>query len=290
MQQLPRSTDGSAAVVLVRILLVVLAAGAVVLALVASRHDGGTAPRRYACPMHSEVTASEPGDCPICGMALEEVGAANGLAGAAMAHETTANAAEAIALAGLRASAEATSLLRFSVAQARRNALPGEIYAPAAVDADGAIVAQLYRDELSSLAEDEVAELLPSASPGDAIKIRRDATPPEIADPEDAIARVAFRPEPGATPPPPGQIGWVKLAYKTRAMLVVKSAAIINAREGRYVLVFSSQRGQLTRRHVEIGKEYSGMTAIVGGLRDKEFVVMANTSALDAERRLQATP
>jgi len=73
-------------------------------------------------------------------------------------------------------------------------------------------------------------------------------------------------------------------------MLVVKSAAIINARDGRYVLVFSAQRGQLTRRSVEIGKEYSGMTAIVSGLRDKEFVVMANTAALDAERRLQAAP
>jgi hypothetical protein len=73
-------------------------------------------------------------------------------------------------------------------------------------------------------------------------------------------------------------------------MLVVKSAAIINARDGRYVLVFSSQRGQLIRRRVEIGKEYSGMTAIVSGLRDKDFVVMANTSAFDAERRLQAAP
>lgn len=27
----------------------------------------------YACPMHSEVTASRPGNCPKCGMALEKV-------------------------------------------------------------------------------------------------------------------------------------------------------------------------------------------------------------------------
>jgi hypothetical protein len=207
-----------------------------------------------------------------------------------MMREATRNGAEAIALAALRASAEATSLLRFSIAQARRNALPGEVYAPAMVDTDGTIVAQLYRDEVASLASDELAELMPSASPGAAVKIRRDATPPLVTDPDDAIARVTFRPEPGATAPPPGQIGWVKLAYKIRAMLVVKSPAIINARDGRYVLVFSAQRGQLTRRRVEIGKEYSGMTAVVSGLRDKEFVVMANTSALDAERRLQAAP
>lgn len=287
MEKVPRSTDGSAVVVVFRLLLVALAAGAVVLALVASRHGGVAATRRYACPMHSEVTASEPGDCPICGMALEEVGASNGVA---MMHEATTNGAQAIALAGLRASAEATSLLRFSVAQARRNALPGEVYAPAIVEADGTVVAQLYRDEVAALAPDEVAELMPATTPGAPIKIQRDATPPTVADPEDAIARVTFRPGPGATPPPPGQIGWVRLAYKTRAMLVVKSAAIINGRDGRYVLVFSAQRGQLTKRRVEIGKEYSGMTAIVSGLRDKEFVVMANTSALDAERRLQAGP
>jgi multidrug efflux pump subunit AcrA (membrane-fusion protein) len=287
MDKVPRSTDGSVVVTLVRMVLVVLAAAAVMTAVVASRRGGATATRRYTCPMHSEVTTAEPGDCPICGMALEEAGASNG---AAMMHEATTHGAEAIALATLRASAEATSLLRFGVAQARRNALPGEVYAPAIVLADGTIVAQLYRDEVTSLAPDEVAELMPSATPGTPVKIRRDATPPAVTDPDDAIARVGFRPEPGAPAPPPGQIGWVKLAYKTRAMLVVKSPAIINARDGRYVLVFSAQPGQLTRRRVEIGKEYSGMTAIVSGLGDNELVVMANTAALDAERRLQAAP
>jgi hypothetical protein len=285
MEEVPRSTDGSVVVILVRLLLVVLAAAAVVMAVVASRPGDAMVMRRYACPMHSEVTASDPRDCPICGMALEEVGASNRVA---MMHEATTHGAEAIALATLRASAEATSLLRFSVAQARRNALPGEVYAPAIVEADGTIVAQLYRDEVASLDPDEVAELMFSASPSTPVKIRRDATPPAVTDPDDAIARVGFRPEPGTTAPPPGQIGWVKLAYKTRAMLVVKSPAIINARDGRYVLVFSTQPGQLTRRRVEIGKEYSGMTAIVSGLRDQELVVMANTSALDIERRLQA--
>jgi hypothetical protein len=32
------------------------------------------------------------------------------------------------------------------------------------------------------------------------------------------------------------------------------------------------------------------MTAVVSGLRDKEFVVMANAFSVDAERRLQAAP
>ena len=35
--------------------------------------DDGAAPagRKYTCPMHSEIVRDEPGECPICGMALE---------------------------------------------------------------------------------------------------------------------------------------------------------------------------------------------------------------------------
>src|SRR5512134_3226881 len=32
-----------------------------------------TAARTYTCPMHPEIVREEPGDCPICGMALEPV-------------------------------------------------------------------------------------------------------------------------------------------------------------------------------------------------------------------------
>jgi cell division septation protein DedD len=30
-------------------------------------------PQKYVCPMHPEVTATRPGNCPKCGMALEKV-------------------------------------------------------------------------------------------------------------------------------------------------------------------------------------------------------------------------
>jgi hypothetical protein len=284
------TTRSTPLVVMLRIALATLAAGAVVAAVLVSR--GGTAPagRRYVCPMHSEVASAHPGDCPICGMALEEVDAAHH---AAMPGDPAATGAQDIALTALRASEEARRLLRFNIAPARRNVLPGEVFAPAIAEADGTITARLYRDELATLAADEHAEFVPSAAPDAPVKVVRDAGEPAI---HATIADVKFRPEAHAgsgepaAGPPAGQIGWVKLAYKSRDMLVVRSSAVIHGPDGPYMLVFSAQKGNLTRRKVELGKEWEGVTAIVGGLRSKELVVMGDAFSFDAERRLQAAP
>jgi hypothetical protein len=287
MQDQPRTTSRSAPlVVALRVALIALAAGAVVVAFLVNRGGTVSQARRYICPMHSEVTSTRPGDCPICGMALEEVDAAHHVA---MPDDPAATGAQDIALTALRASAEATSLLRPSVAQARRNVNPGEVFAPAIAEPDGTITARLYRDELATLADDEHAEFVPSAAPDAPVKVQRDAQEPVV---HATLADVKFRAEPvaGAAPPPPGQVGWVKLSSRVRDMLVVRGSSVIQSADGPYVLVFSALHGNLTKRKVEIGKQFMGMTAIVGGLRDKEYVVMANAFSFDAERRLQAAP
>lgn len=283
-------TRSTPLVVVLRIALAALAAGAVVAAILVSRSSTAPAGRRYVCPMHSEVTSAHPGDCPICGMALEEVDAAHHVA---MPDDPATTGAQDIALTALRASEEARRLLRFSVAPARRNVLPGEVFAPAIAEADGTISARLYRDELATLAADELAEFIPADAPDAAIRVQRDAADPAI---HATLADVKFRPESRsgsgapAAAPPAGQVGWIKLAFKSRDMLVVRASSVIHGPDGPYVLVFSAQKGNLTRRTVEFGKEWEGMTAIVGGLRDKEFVVMGDTFSFDAERRLQAAP
>ena len=286
----PATTRRSTPLVAVlRIALAAVAAGAVVAAVLASRGGTASATRRYVCPMHSEVVSSHPGDCPICGMALEEVDAAHHVA---MPDDPAATGAQDITLTALRASEEAKRLLRFSVVPVRRNVIPGEVFAPAIADADGTITARLYRDELATLAPDEHAEFVPAAgpdAPGGSLRVQRDAQEPVV---HATLADVKFRPEasPGATAAalPAGQVGWIRLAFRSRDMLVVRSSAVIHGPDGPYVLVFSAQKGNLTKRKVEFGKEWEGMTAIVGGLRDKEFVVMGDTFSFDAERRLQA--
>ena len=69
-----RSVSSSPMIVVVRALLVALAAAAVVTGFVVTRKR---APKPvasrvvYTCPMHAEVSSPTPGDCPICRMALE---------------------------------------------------------------------------------------------------------------------------------------------------------------------------------------------------------------------------
>jgi hypothetical protein len=232
--------------------------------------------------MHRDVTASEPGDCPICGMALEA-------AGSASRRGAAPDRPDAIALAALRSSDEATGVLRFSVAPARRDALPGELVVPAVARTGGAIVAQLYRDELASVDPGEAAVFTPARSPATEIAVRRDASSAIVAAADDATAQLGFRIAPGAAPAPPGTVGWITLAYKIRPMLVVRSTAILEAPGRHYVLVFSAEHATLTPRTVEIGKTYAGVTAIVSGLHDKELVAMGNGFSLDAARRLEVS-
>jgi hypothetical protein len=275
-----RTVTRSAHVIVLRIALVAVASGAVVAGFLLSRGGAVSRARRYVCPMHSEVSSAQPGDCPICGMALEELDATSR---AAAAGEPTGS--DDIALTAVRSSAEATSLLRSSVAQVRRNVNPGEVFAPAIAEADGTITARLYRDELATLGPEERAEFVPSAAPDAAVAVERSAADPVV---HTTLADVAFHAARAAAAPPAGQIGWVKLAFRSRDMLVVRSSAIVQSADGPYVLVFSAQKGTLARRKIEVGKDFAGMTAVLGGLRDKEYVVMGNTFSFDAERRQQA--
>jgi membrane fusion protein, copper/silver efflux system len=113
MRPASRTEIRPALVVVLRIALAALAAGAVAAAVLINR--GGTAPagRRYVCPMHSEVVSAHPGDCPICGMALEKTDEADAAHHVAMPDDPATTGAQDSALTVLRASEEARRLLRF---------------------------------------------------------------------------------------------------------------------------------------------------------------------------------
>jgi hypothetical protein len=242
--------------------MLLLAAGAAAAAFAVAREPGRRpedADVRYVCPMHPEVTAAAPGQCPICRMDLE-------LLGAAVARPAVINP---------------------SVFQTydfvRRRGFGQAVRAPAWVDDDGIVIAVLYKDEIEGLDRQDHGSFSPSATPETLVSVRRDALPPETWD--RSTSRVRFRAD-GATQPRPGDVGWVRLPAMRRELEVVPRSAVLESEGGPYVLV-SSPEGRLTVRPVEIGRVLGDYAIVVSGLRLQERVSVRGAFLLDAERRLR---
>jgi hypothetical protein len=285
-----RSTSTASRLVIVgRVLLLMLAASAVAAGLVIRRRDeshpvtksGG----RYVCPMHPQVTGDAPADCPICHMALELKSSmppeTYGAAGTSPAgNEEASTVAQSSSL-----SPEAANLLRYSVGLAKGHVLPQELHAPAWFEGDGVIAALLYKDEIATLALDEPAVFFPTTLPDSDVPVHLMPEPPSAWD--RSTSRVHFRVAIGTATLERGEPGWLTLAHKPRRMLVVPSSAVLESGDGPYVLAYSSAERKFTKRPVETGKVFTGFTAVVSGLREREVIVATNAFFLDAERRMQ---
>jgi hypothetical protein len=235
--------------------------------------------------MHPEVTARRAGDCPICGMLLEKVGPGGG-EGASGALGGGDHALTAAELALVR-SAEANPP-RYSTDTVRGHVLRQELFAPAWLERGGVVAALLYKDELSSLTANEPATFLPTAAPNSGRDVHAAGGPPVPWD--SSVSLVHFRLDESASSvqaPPLGAAGWVRLARKPREMLVVPSMAIVQSVDGPYVLALLPD-GTFSKRPVEVGKAFSGFTAVVAGVSPRERVVSINTFFVEAERRLRA--
>jgi len=267
-----RGSLSTAAIVTTRFLLVVIAAGALVAALVARRVGNGPATAgaaarpSYVCPMHAEVTSSSPGDCPICRMALEPI--------ANIATETSALQLATVEKE-LRAFDAVSRVKRFETSQEMRS------YAWAATPEAG--VALVYRDQAKLLVPGEEGQFWSLAAPGPGMAVRVGGEPPEPWD--GSTVRVRFHAAPGVTLPAKGT-GSVKLATRLRRDLVVREGAILRSPEGPYVLVATNDRHTLTKRRIEVGSIVYGYASVISGLQEDEWVVALHAFALDSARRL----
>jgi hypothetical protein len=257
-----------------RLVLLVLAAAAAVAAFVPDPPVASSAgPVGYRCPMHPEARAPAPGVCPICGMALERAPAGAGSAAPA-------------GLPGAELGLDPARLGRVE-----RRVISDSLRAPAWVDARGAVVAMLYRDDAAGLAPDEVAVFYPAAGPaagpvagpvagpaaGPAagVRVRRAAGPPE--DWDTATVRSRFDPvDPGALVP--GAEGWLAVAGRPRDLLVVPASAIL---DGPRPYVLAVEQGRITRRQVQVGRTHRGAVAVLAGLSAGEQIVVAGAFLLD---------
>lgn len=272
-------------------MLLVLAVGAVVSGFLMAHHrDQSVAEMggQYVCPMHPDVTARAPRECPICGMALVKAGILAREGGAPGESGLGEEGDEIAAAQLLRAAAGgvAPTVLTYSPAPVRRRVAQQEPLAPAWLESDSVAAVLLYNDELSTLGSDERVEFYPTSDPEAALDLRVGGEPPTAWDRSTSVLRFAIEMNPAHAAA--GTPGWVKLARKARESVVVPAMSVLQSAEGPYVLVFSAARGTVAKRPIEIGKTFSGFAAVVSGLSTRELVVSMNTFFWDAERRLQA--
>ncbi len=270
-----------------RLFLLLLAASAAVAGFVLSRaRDRGSigSAGRYACPMHPEVASSSPGECPICHMALEQVRASNDDA------SPPAPSSEALPAAS-------ANLQNYKVVgTVRRRVFAIEVRAPAWIDTAGVVTAVLYKNDLEQLSPGDLCLFFRASSPNVGIDVHRTREPPAPWD--GSTSRVRFRLARGGpaigprglvqNPGAPVEVGWVKLAAKSRELLVVPAGAVLYSSEGPHVLVAAADGRSFSKRRVEIGRIYRGLAVVLSGLSEQEPIVAANAFFLDAEERLQS--
>ncbi len=256
-----------------RLLLLLLAVGALVAAVVTTSRDGARG--AFVCPMHPEVRAVAAGACPICGMALEPA-----------ARIAAARPGDLPDLADLAA---VENVRRHNIVDfVRRRTLLGserELRGPARVEDDGTITAILYRDQAAALGRDEAGVFAPSDAPARAVAVRRAG---DAATPWDgATTQVRFWPDARRGAVPSGQVGWLTLTPRPRQVLTVPAAAVLQSPDGPYVLV-STGGFAFERRPIEIGETFvkEGFAVVLGGVRLNERVVARAAFFLDADRRL----
>src|SRR5262249_9458489 len=139
-----------------------------------------------------------------------------------------------------------SSMASGTVGVVQRRVVTRIVRAPAWVGADGVGVAMLHEDDLQGLAPDEPALFYGTARPGAATPVALVPGAPAAWD--DATVQVRFG---GA---PPADTGWLQLAARPRALLVVPASAVLYADDGAYVLAASPDGHRFSRRPIAIGR------------------------------------
>jgi len=274
------------AVQAVRIVIFAFAAGAATAAVWMTREEGGSSSSggnaRYVCPMHPEVTAPEAGQCPICFMSLQMVGA-----GFKTPRDETMAMGDVSAVENIRKH----KIIDF----VRPHSLPfelREVRGPAWIDGDGKIVAVLYKDEIRALAADERGFFSLTRDPKVKVAVRRTADPMTPWDGSTSQLRFEIEPAVSTRMSPArrfdgGEAGWLEVPARSREVLGVPTSAILQSPDGPYVLTPSSVGG-FERHPIEIGETFArqGFAVVLSGLRPHDHVVARAAFFLDADRRL----
>ena len=176
-----------------------------------------------------------------------------------------------------------TTAAGVQVAVVQRLPVVRQITAPAWLDADGSGTALLYRDELHALDAEQPAVFGPGAVPVRLLRERHAAW-----DDATVAVRVVAAGAVAGGAPRPVATGWVSVAPRNRAALLIPASAVLRSREGPYVLVVAGWGGvapTFSKRPVQLGRAMFGFVAVLAGVGEGDRVAVGSTFFLDAERR-----
>jgi hypothetical protein len=281
----PTGGEGAAGrpslIVGLRIFLLIAAASAVVVAVsIAARGRGGDATIRYACPMHAEVRSPNPGECPICRMALERVGF---VPDAAKRYLQADGTVDLRAIDNVKKHNVVDFVRRHSLLPVLR-----ELRGPAWVDDDGSVWAIFYNDQIEALAPDEPATFAPGDAPAATVAARRTADAPVAMD--RSTSRIRFLTAKGTARLAAFRTGWLEAAPRPRAVVGVAASAVLQSPEGPYVLAWTGHDYTFVKRPVDLGETFLrlGFAVVLAGLQPNDRVIARATFFVDADRRMGA--
>ena len=268
-----------------RLLLLFAAAGACFVAIALAFRGGSAADSfaQFVCPMHPEVRMRGPGLCPICRMALEPMGTDN------------TNPKYRGRMPGMPDMTAFENVRKHKIIDfVRVHSLVSklrEIRGAAWTESDQEISAVLYQDQIDSLSPQEHGTFSLTASPKAGVAVTRVPGPSVPWDRATSLVRFRIDADNNSSAANRslhgGQVGWLRVADKARAVLGVPASAVLQAPEGPYVIVLA-RGGRFEKQPIEIGENFTrqGFAVVLAGLHANDLVVSRATFFVDADRKL----
>jgi hypothetical protein len=158
-----------------------------------------------------------------------------------------------------------------------------ELGGPAFVGDDGLVTAVLYDDQIAALDADQAGSFTAANSPDTPIAVARISGSAARWDRSTSLVRFhAVHQSPLSS----GTIGRVALGRKPRQVIAVPATAVMQSREGPYVLV-PVGGSRFEKREIEIGETFAkqGFAVVISGLDPRDMVVARGAFFIDAEVR-----